>query len=289
MYDIISLNEKSLQELKDIAKELDLKKVDRLAKQEIVYKILDHQALNPSPEILAKEKVSREPREKKPRKPVGGSNIGRENKIQEKPEVKISIKDAPWTKKEEAPKEVTVTREEVVAKEEAVIKEKPANEIRPGAESVRDNPRDPNPRKDKFQRNPNRANRPERPRRPMNMPVNIPQGDRPLFEELEPELPGENDITQDSAIEPIVLEVPAPVILTDENQQSPQLTESTEIVAASSERDIESQRLNQEQRNRNFRENQFKYKAHEKPKEENATELDGAVTTEGVLEIMPDG
>ncbi|MBM3435516.1 MAG: transcription termination factor Rho [Bacteroidetes bacterium] len=55
MYDIIELNEKLVNELRDIAKELNIEKFDSLKKQDLIYKILDHQALNPTKEILDKE------------------------------------------------------------------------------------------------------------------------------------------------------------------------------------------------------------------------------------------
>ena len=47
MYDIIELNGKLLTDLREIAKELDIKKINNLKKQDLIYKILDHQALNP--------------------------------------------------------------------------------------------------------------------------------------------------------------------------------------------------------------------------------------------------
>lgn len=47
MFDIIQLNEKLLPELKDLAKKLQIDNFDNLKKQDLVYKILDHQALNP--------------------------------------------------------------------------------------------------------------------------------------------------------------------------------------------------------------------------------------------------
>lgn len=46
MYNILELNEKTLSELKKIAKDLGLKKVDSLEQQALVYKILDQQAIN---------------------------------------------------------------------------------------------------------------------------------------------------------------------------------------------------------------------------------------------------
>lgn len=56
MYDIIELNSKLVSDLRDIAKQLNIPKVDKLLKQDLIYQILDHQALNPSEEILKKEK-----------------------------------------------------------------------------------------------------------------------------------------------------------------------------------------------------------------------------------------
>jgi transcription termination factor Rho len=45
MYDILELNTKLLPELRDIAKELGLKKMEALRKQDLVYRILDQQAV----------------------------------------------------------------------------------------------------------------------------------------------------------------------------------------------------------------------------------------------------
>jgi transcription termination factor Rho len=46
MYDIIDLNSKLVGELREIAKELNIPKFEALKKQELVYKILDHQAMS---------------------------------------------------------------------------------------------------------------------------------------------------------------------------------------------------------------------------------------------------
>jgi transcription termination factor Rho len=48
MYDIIDLNSRKVAELRDIAKELNIARVDKLKKQELVYAILDEQAVNTS-------------------------------------------------------------------------------------------------------------------------------------------------------------------------------------------------------------------------------------------------
>jgi len=57
MYDIIQLDSKLVADLKEIAKELNIPRYDKLNKQELIYKILDYQALNPTPEILAAEQA----------------------------------------------------------------------------------------------------------------------------------------------------------------------------------------------------------------------------------------
>ena len=45
MYDILELSKKLLPELREIARELDIKRAESLKKQDLVYKILDQQAI----------------------------------------------------------------------------------------------------------------------------------------------------------------------------------------------------------------------------------------------------
>jgi transcription termination factor Rho len=45
MYDILELNKKLLPELREIAKGLQIKRVESLKKQDLIYKILDQQAI----------------------------------------------------------------------------------------------------------------------------------------------------------------------------------------------------------------------------------------------------
>jgi transcription termination factor Rho len=57
MYDIIELNKKLVNELREIAKDLEIKKTDKLKKEDLVYQILDQQAINPpKPAAKAVEK-----------------------------------------------------------------------------------------------------------------------------------------------------------------------------------------------------------------------------------------
>jgi transcription termination factor Rho len=59
MYDIKKLNSLKLAELKEVASELNLTKVDKLKKQDLVYKILDEQAL-----VLSKKETTEKPARK---------------------------------------------------------------------------------------------------------------------------------------------------------------------------------------------------------------------------------
>ena len=65
MYDIVELNNKLVADLRKIAVELNIPKTEKLLKKELIYKILDHQALNPTPEMLAKEVVKKKAQPKK--------------------------------------------------------------------------------------------------------------------------------------------------------------------------------------------------------------------------------
>ena len=66
MYDILELNKKLVPELREIAKELKIKRVESYKKQDLVYKILDTQAIqeaekkeqNPSGKNQNKEEKS---------------------------------------------------------------------------------------------------------------------------------------------------------------------------------------------------------------------------------------
>lgn len=58
MYNIIQLNDKDLSELQSIAKELGIKKTDSLKKEELVYKILDEQAIVGATKKVAAEKAN---------------------------------------------------------------------------------------------------------------------------------------------------------------------------------------------------------------------------------------
>ncbi len=76
MYDILELNKKLVSELRDIAKKLKIKKVDSLKKQDIVYKILDQQAISATESRKDEKSVRRRINKSKTSEPAyRGRNI----------------------------------------------------------------------------------------------------------------------------------------------------------------------------------------------------------------------
>jgi len=91
MYDILELNKKLVPELKDIAKELNIKKIESFKKQDLIYKILDQQAIVASEMKSSDKKAIRKRSNKKddeqttkeePRKSI----LRKKRKPAEKPE-----------------------------------------------------------------------------------------------------------------------------------------------------------------------------------------------------------
>jgi transcription termination factor Rho len=69
MYDILQLNDMLVTELKALAQKLSLTNVKKLSKQELIYKILDHQAIM-SKNLPADEDEALDPAKKRGRKPT---------------------------------------------------------------------------------------------------------------------------------------------------------------------------------------------------------------------------
>lgn len=103
MYDILQLNDMLVPELKDLAEKIGLSKYKRLSKQELIYKILDEQAIEKGKNAAEEEK--KEP-PKNPRTTRKRNNPRAKTPPpkEEKAEVKETVVAEP--KKEEAKKEV---------------------------------------------------------------------------------------------------------------------------------------------------------------------------------------
>ena len=81
MYNIIQLNDKDLSELHVIAKELGIKKTDSLKKEDLVYKILDEQAIAGATKKVAADKLKEERKEEQKKKRSRVAPAKKDNKV----------------------------------------------------------------------------------------------------------------------------------------------------------------------------------------------------------------
>ena len=81
MYNIILLNDKDLSELQVIAKELGIKKTDSLKKEDLVYKILDEQAIAGATKKVAADKLKEERKEEQKKKRSRVAPAKKDNKV----------------------------------------------------------------------------------------------------------------------------------------------------------------------------------------------------------------
>ena len=150
MYDILELNQKTVIDLKEIAKELDIKKFNKLKKEELVYQILDQQAIQPLKKEITSKKATEKsttPKATRPRKarpvvekkeapakldfPEEEKNEAPKveakketNDVPERKEIRFKKKETPPEQKpraEKQQKEATAPKVEATTKEEATI------------------------------------------------------------------------------------------------------------------------------------------------------------------------
>ncbi len=262
MYDIISLDSKELSEIREIARQLNIPKVDKLEKQDIIYKILDHQALNPSAEILSQEqKEQRKPFRGRPRKEDDGApKLPREPRAPRDPNAA-----------QRPPREPREPRDPNAA-------QRPPREPR--------EPRDPNAPRDQRPPRDNKGPRDVRPRGPKPFrPAGESVPAEPLVKMTVPEIP-------DRPEERYEFDVPAleakpfvdmvnPLDEIQKPDTSGEVAEATnpEIIAETTPQPVQEEGKPRE----------HPRKFQERRREEYTFEFDGIITSEGVLEIMADG
>lgn len=173
MHDMKGLGEKLLEDLKTIAKEVGVDKIDKLKKQDLIYKILDTQAENitksvPDGDIENKPKRTPRPRPVKKKVETVKPNKSAETKTDKpiekqakrpaKAPVKKQNKPAEASK-EETKKEAAPTSEEVKSSEETKTGEKennnnPRNNDRKANNNNPNNPRNNNNERRNSNNNP---------------------------------------------------------------------------------------------------------------------------------------
>ncbi|MDP4290114.1 MAG: transcription termination factor Rho, partial [Bacteroidota bacterium] len=343
MYDIIELNSMLVQELREIAHKLAIPNFESLKKQELIYKILDQQALNPSADILAQEKEEKhEANQKGRRKRIPGSEVNHPRSkdpiASSRPERLGNAEEPPAPPVTEPAKPATQKPLPIHHKEE-----KQANHSKTDlsvTRRLRDTASQTKPEKPQA---PTGANKPsettEKPKGPVEKPQPLPEKEKPVAEKPQvietekaksqaaeinptvikselrkpPVLAPISDIpvsTPPAAPQPSIPTTP-PAIVEDtflanlEMETEEDETEIPDILPASDATGIETNVIEYQEPETTFvapeaeiatverrpapREQGTKGPRVGERKPEVNVDFEGIVTSEGVLEIMPDG
>ncbi len=269
MYDILELNKKLLPDLKDIAKEMNIKKYENLRKQELIYRILDQQAINAASETKIKVKVKEKTEEKREdKKPIEVAP-----KIIEIPNKVESNIDR------EKRKRFTRTKE---ASRELISENRPNQPEAPKEFPVVNQPQQPQPQSQPQKQHPHNQQPHKKEARPFQL--NRP---KPILKDQKSVPLPDSDI---------IAEIPEPIVEPNEEM----VNEFETPVAVESQEMVQSDNINKEEQNQDtqgqtsegaikpiIRDNNFR-KGFER-KTNDRFDFDGIVSTTGVLEIMPDG
>ncbi len=322
MYDIVELNAKLLNDLKDIAKQLNVPKTETMKKQDLIYRILDQQALNPTQEMLEKERKNKEnalkSRKRKEFVKVSNKPLVKVNTDEVKVETKISPKITPKVTLKEDPNILESTFSETSIPETPKpkshhphlnLEKKPkvVENTQTAVSNITDITQEQFiPVLDKLiDKKPflKPGNRPlNKNFKPKQNNQNVNTGQLPItdFDNIESKRVSINLKSEDPFIkelestpdtEPIVDEVIIPV-LPNENIASEGNVTVTSPETNSVEGGAQNTAVERDksfERDLQFKNNKFKPNFVERRKEDIPNEFDGIVSAEGVVEIMPDG
>ena len=135
MYDILELNKKLVNDLRTIARDLGVKKVESIKKQDLIYQILDQQAIsntskNANPAKTEKQKIRvKRPVSKVEIKKEDNTKIDNAEKSVVNKEVK-SVKEEKEVKKEEKKEVKKEEKKEVKTEEKKELKENRKEEVK---------------------------------------------------------------------------------------------------------------------------------------------------------------
>lgn len=291
MYDINELNSKLVADLKEIAQNLKIPRYDKLTKQELIYKVLDHQAMNPTQEVIEKEKKAE------------AHSAGRRKRIVIITDVKaLAEKRKQQQLEEERKKPGQKPKEQqtgdTIRPERPPIQQLPASkpvaekQVAPATAETAKQPiaeSSSSHKTERGKRQNNRGKRKDKGRNRQEKPIQAQeksasgQDIKSVIEEIKS--------LETETYEPISEPEPdIPVIpVVDVPSSEISLSEVTVAVepeeAPFSEVNEESERQNRD-KHKDFRQRQQEKR---REKEEAFSEFEGIVMSEGVLEIMSDG
>ena len=278
MYDIIELSRKLLPDLKEIAKELDIKKIESFKKQDLIYKILDTQA------ILASEKKTDDKKLKSPR----DINSKREEssvfklfsrKKEEKP---AEISEEKPAEKQDLEATVTSVENEPrkEGKRELQIKKRPRTEhIKAGSSN-----HNPNQNQNAKQNiNPNQRQNPNQ-----NPENNKKQNEQPKFNQNQ-------KVRQEILLPEDPIETESVIVVAEPNEEQAVQTSNQEFKTEQLPQEETRPNDLTEKRNDNQNKKKWENRDNQGPKpqkqqnQEKPYEFDGIISNTGALEIMADG
>jgi transcription termination factor Rho len=297
MYDIIELNQMLVNDLREIAKNLQIKKPEKLKKQELVYKILDNQAILAS-EVKQKQEKPAQPSKQhseitdSPKKGESQDSIFKRKRIRilrtSEEKVQITSKDNQQVKPEEKVEQPSEQREEPIIEQKEenpprqVQKEIPFFKPRQQNENSDKKFFSKKPQNDREQRNRNQDNSKEKfvdkkhPSQPypsdkpkQNYVVGKPDM---ILPEIEPE-----DVTdKDDFVAAEKAPIAAPV-------------EKKVEVSLPADRNYEKRPERQQVDPGNVNPNARQNYRNAKQQDKTIFDFEGFITNSGVLEIMQDG
>ncbi len=278
MYDIIELSRKLLPDLKEIAKELDIKKIESFKKQDLIYKILDTQAILAS-EKKTDDKKLKSPRDVNPKREESSVFKLFSRKKEEKP-AEIS-EEKPAEKQElETPVVSAENEPRKEGKRELQIKKRPRTEhIKAGSSNHNPN-QNPNA---KQNINPNQRQNPNQ-----NPENNQKQNEQPKFNQ-NPKVRQEILFPEDPIETESVIAVAEP-----NEEQAVQLSNQDFKTEQQPQEETRPDDLT-EKRNENQNKKKWENRDNQGPKpqkqqnQEKPYEFDGIISNTGALEIMADG
>lgn len=291
MYDIIELNNKSLPELVGIALKLKIKKAEKLPKEQLIFGILDQQALNPTPEMLEKEK--KEKKERKERKLI----TMKRKRIEKQGDVRVPVFEKIEISKQEPPAKQVQEKKDIAPvadKPEKINNPKQAGKSHvkseknhPGKKSMH-----PDSGKKKAKSFPEKAIIvKEEEKKAVPKQIILKKENEKAREDFDPTLSFDEITDSYVSAEPDyekVLsenqEIVSEVIQTEEPVKDKETVEESQSEDAGKEIQEE-----QKDESRTGFKDLKKHKFIEKFREEFPFDLDGVISCEGVLELMTEG
>ncbi len=146
MYDILELNKKLVSELREIAKSLNIKRVESLKKQDLIYKILDQQAISatdtksPETKTRGRKKTAKEPDKTENKEKKVEASTEKEPQAQKE---SASVQDKKPRRRIKSVERVELKKSNEAAEKQQAAK--PANVGQPQKERKVEEPKRPRP------------------------------------------------------------------------------------------------------------------------------------------------